>query len=152
QACQAQVEILPLPRKDPAPAVETSPAPLVSASHIDSHDIGRRQKLDDWIMYQPVHHPHVCSTCDSKHTAPCCEAPLYAYFIAGGDKKAAGCQTEPQAGGPVCVKHPILSFWQNRVCCMRAHIAGTVESFKMSATCPMCGKRPYLALWHLHEC
>jgi hypothetical protein len=35
---------------------------------------------------------------------------------------------------------------------MRASLAGAVENFKMSATCPVCGKRTYLALWHLHEC
>jgi hypothetical protein len=52
------------------------------------------QRLCEWLTYRPLCQPSLCDCC--KRCAPCCHAPLYAYFLmncAGNGHGCAGCGT-----------------------------------------------------------
>jgi hypothetical protein len=114
-----------------------------------------RQRLDDWLMFEPLYHPHLCSTCGPKAVCSC-EPPLYTFFLTNCPATAAPCHlghTSVVAPSPALPpEHPIRTFWQRRICCVKNCLANTVTDIKMSATCPNCGKTIYFALWSTHQC
>jgi hypothetical protein len=163
-ACRAQVEILPMPKTESAkpPVTQAAPpTPVVQTSHADHPSASFRERFDEWITFQPLYHPHLCSPYSSSRVEPCCDPPLYAFFLARCDNFPSCCPTAIKpAPLPVqlapCEKHPLLAYWQHRACCVRTHVSGAIhgaiDEFKTSATCPVCHKKTYFALWGLHDC
>src|SRR5262249_60909 len=70
------------------------------------------EQLDDWLTYRPLSRD--CHDCFLK-PAPCCEPPLYAFFIGGC------CVTPAPANRGACgvgCGHRLAGFWEGlRSCC-----------------------------------